>query len=145
MVEADREGKSPAELSLDELSVLTRTAKRTVRYYIQLGLLERPIGVTRAARYGEQHLNRLMQIKQLSAAGFSLDRIRIAATEGEQGHPRPPGAIIQRTQLVLGPGVDLRINPAHAELSPAQVRRLFRETLASYCGLIGDGPRRDET
>ena len=62
--------------SLDELCLLADCVKRTVRYYIQIGLVSRPVGEARAARYTGEHLNQLLRIKKLSEAGVSLERIR---------------------------------------------------------------------
>ena len=47
--------EAPETLTLDELAALVDLPKRTVRYYIQLGLVDRPEGETRAARYGPRH------------------------------------------------------------------------------------------
>lgn len=121
--------------TLDELCALTQTPKRTVRYYIQMGLLDRPQGETRAARYGEAHLRRLLQIKQLGAAGFSLERIRErldAGASGQDVHSRPSGTIEQWTTLVIDDGLELGIDPDRTALSPAQVRSLFRDVLTLY-------------
>jgi len=103
--------------TLDELCALTQLPKRTIRYYIQIGLLERPIGETRAARYGEHHLRRLLQIHQLSRAG----------------------SVEQWTRLVLADGLELSINPDRASLSPPQIRALFREALAVYQRVTQEG------
>jgi DNA-binding transcriptional MerR regulator len=134
---SDRPASRDAERSLDELCALTRMPKRTVRYYIQIGLLERPVGETRAARYGDGHLRRLLQIKRLAEAGFSLERIRerLAAAESEEVRSRTPGTLEQWTKLVLGPGVELSINPNDAMLSPALLRALFRDVLQTYRSL----------
>ena len=137
-----------ATRTLDELCALTQTPKRTVRYYIQMGLLKRPVGETRAARYGESHLRRLLQIKQLSAAGFSLDRIRerLEGTVGPDVYARPSGTVEQWTTLVVDEGLELSLDPDRAALSPGQVRALFREVLTLYAR-IKDGdlqPRRED-
>ena len=62
--------------SLDELCALTDLTKRTVRYYVQIGLVNRPEGETRAAKYSPQHLEQLLLVKKWTVAGVSLDRIR---------------------------------------------------------------------
>ena len=41
---------------LAELCVLVDLPPRTVRYYVQIGLVDRPQGETRAARYGAVQL-----------------------------------------------------------------------------------------
>ena len=55
--------------TLDDLCTLSDTPKRTVRYYIQIGLVDRPIGETKAAHYLAQHLDQLLKIRQFSDAG----------------------------------------------------------------------------
>ena len=59
--------------TLDDLCTLAELPKRTVRYYIQLGLVDRPIGETRAAHYTSHHLEQLLQTRKWSEAGVSLD------------------------------------------------------------------------
>ena len=50
---------SAKTLSLDELCRPSEHPKRTIRYDIQLGLVSRPVGEARAARYtGEEGKNR---------------------------------------------------------------------------------------
>ena len=74
--------------ALSDLCVLADLPTRTVRYYVQIGLVDRPEGETRAARYGAKHLEHLLLIKKWTTAGVSLDRIR-ALLQGEVA-PVPP-------------------------------------------------------
>jgi DNA-binding transcriptional MerR regulator len=61
---------------LAELSDRARVTPRTVRYYIQQGLLLAP-GVTGpGAKYGEGHLDRLRLIRRLQQAHLPLAEIR---------------------------------------------------------------------
>ena len=39
----------PTEFSLDEIAALAELPKRTVRYYIQIGLVDRPEGAAKGA------------------------------------------------------------------------------------------------
>jgi len=126
---------------LDALCSLTNISKRTVRYYVQLGLVDRPKGETRAARYGQKHLNQLLQIKKWSDAGLSLDRI----ADLLRGEPPPvsqrmpaPGSVEVRSHLMVAGGVELVIEPSRAGLSPEQVRRLIRGVMAAYEEVSGD-------
>ena len=48
---------------LADLCVLADLTPRTVRYYVQIGLVDRPEGETRAARYGPPHLEQLLLTK----------------------------------------------------------------------------------
>ena len=118
--------------SLDELCTLTDLSKRTVRYYMQLGLVDRPIGETRAAHYASRHLDQLLRVKQLSDAGVSLERIREVMTGGETpvpARPRRPGAIEVRSHLFVAPGLEIQISPEEAGMTPEQVRAFVREVM----------------
>ena len=76
---------APTSFTLDDLCSLTDFSKRTVRYYMQLGLVDRPIGETRAAHYLEAHLQQLLRIKKLTDAGVSLERVRDVLTGATGG------------------------------------------------------------
>ena len=115
--------------SLDELCTLTDFSKRTVRYYMQLGLVDRPIGETRSAHYLDVHLGQLLRIKKLTDAGVSLERIREVLAGEEppvQARQRKPGSIEVKSHLFIAPGVELQISPEDADLSPEQVRELIK-------------------
>ena len=122
--------------SADELTTLAGVPHRTLRYYIQLGLVDRPIGETRAAYYTWQHLRQLLEVRRLTEQGFSLERVQ----ELLEGRAEPPaaaaapqaGSITVQSHIHLGPGVELVIEPERAGLSPTQLRRFARETLAVY-------------
>ena len=62
--------------AIGDLADLGGVSRRTVRYYVQEGLLPAPLGVGRGNHYGREHLDRLLQVKALQEAGRSLDEIR---------------------------------------------------------------------
>ena len=118
--------------SLDELCTLTDLPKRTVRYYMQMGLVDRPIGETRAAHYLSQHLDQLLKVKQLSDAGISLERIS-EIQNGEElpipPKPRKPGDIQVKSHIHIAPGIELQISPEEADMSPEQIRALVKAVM----------------
>ena len=124
--------------TLDELSALAELPRRTVRYYIQVGLLERPAGVGRGAHYGQRHLKQLLEIRKWTRAGLSLERVRELLSLEADGVPVPPplprrpGSVEVWSHIVLGDGVELTIEPKRAGLSPEQVRALTRGASALY-------------
>ena len=121
--------------TLDELCTLTDLPKRTVRYYMQIGLVDRPIGETRAAHYLNQHLEQLLRIRQLTEAGVSLERIREVLAGGDTPVPvrqRRPGAIEVRSHLYVAPGIELQISPEEAGMSPEQVRALTSAVMQAF-------------
>lgn len=119
--------------SLEELSALTETPPRTVRFYIQRGLLDRPDGVGRGARYGVGHARRLMEIRKWKDAGLSLERIHdILVGSGQTEVPpraRKAGDLEVVSRLILKDGVELLIEPKAAGLSVEDVRTLAQGVL----------------
>ena len=123
------------QYTLDQLCALTDMTKRTVRYYMQLGLVDRPLGETRAAHYTTRHLEQLLQIRKLADAGVSLERIREVLAGGESPVPdrvRQPGAISVLSHVFIAPGVELQIDPQAAGLSPEQLRAFVRTVLTEW-------------
>jgi len=59
-----------SQYTLDQLTTLAGVPRRTVRYYIQLGLVDRPVGETRAAYYTWQHLKQLLEVRGYTEQGF---------------------------------------------------------------------------
>ena len=122
-------------LSLDDLAHAVGLPKRTVRYYIQIGLVDRPDGETRAARYGARHLEQLATIRKWTAAGVSLERIRDLLS-GEPATvpplPRAAGTVEMWSHVVLADGLELTMEPGRAELSPEQARELIAGVTALY-------------
>jgi DNA-binding transcriptional MerR regulator len=132
--------------TLDELCTLANVPKRTVRYYIQIGLLERPEGETRAAHYLTPHLDRLLRIRQLADAGVSLERVRevlSGAPPAVPTRPRGPGTVEVWSHLVVADGLEVQIEPGRAGLAPEQVRALFAEFSAAYARIRGAGAQGD--
>lgn len=126
----------PRKFSLDELCTLTTLPVRTVRYYIQIGLLDRPEGEKRGAHYLARHLDQLLRIKQLSEAGVSLERIR-EVMHGLDEAPVPPrrrlpGQVNVRSHVWLGAGLELVIDPEEACLGPEQLRALITAVTTAY-------------
>lgn len=123
--------------SIDELAALVGLPRRTVRYYVQQGLLDRPVGEKRAAYYTTRHLEQLLTIRKWQRAGLSLERIReILGGTAEAGlpppRPRGPGTIEVWSHLVVTDGLEMTLEPSRAGLSPEQVRAFFRGVTALY-------------
>src|SRR5262245_6643969 len=80
-------GHMPGESrhAIGELAELAGVSRRTIRYYVQEGLLPAPLGVGRGRHYGDQHLDQLLKVKALQEKGRTLDEIR---RELSGGHPR---------------------------------------------------------
>jgi DNA-binding transcriptional MerR regulator len=113
---------------LDELCALVDLPKRTIRYYMQEGLVDRPEGAKRGAYYTRDHLEQLLTIRKWQRAGVNLERIRELLSEPNDGLTAPPertkqpGDVSVRSHITLGRGVELTIEPGEAGLTPEAVR-----------------------
>lgn len=84
-------------LGVPNARVRARPDARTVRYYTQLGVVDRPLPAAgRQARYGKRHLVQVVAVKRLQAAGVSLAEIQ----------RRLAGASDAQLYAAVGPGAD---------------------------------------
>jgi DNA-binding transcriptional MerR regulator len=106
---------------IDELAGLAGVSRRTVRFYIQEGLMPAPLGVGRGSHYDHTHLNRLLEVRSLQESGRSLEDIK--AGRVPKASARPVAAereAIRRTtwrRLELAPGVELHLE-SYVKLPP---------------------------
>jgi DNA-binding transcriptional MerR regulator len=124
-----------SDYPLADLCALADLPIRTARYYIQIGLVDKPSGSTRAAVYGPRHLEQLLLIKKWTAAGVSLERIRELLHGAEAPVPPRPfvaGSVEVRSHLTVADGVEVVIEPGRAGLSPEQVRRFTRAVMTAF-------------
>lgn len=130
----------PTSFALQELCVLADMPVRTVRYYISLGLVDKPLGETRAARYQTAHLEQLLLIKRWSAQGFGLERIReLLHAPAEDTAPvrsRRAGDITVRSHLLIADGLELVIDPGRAQLNPEQLRQFARLVMQAHAQVM---------
>ena len=120
------------KFSLDDLCTLSDTRKRSVHYYMQIGLVDQPVGAIKAAHYLHNHLDRLLTIRKLSDAGVSLERIRDVLSGEVAPLPplqRQPGSVEVRRHFFIAEGVELEISPEQAGLSTKQVRTPLRASI----------------
>lgn len=99
---------------LDELAAAAGVSARTVRYYVQRGLLPSPEFRGRDTVYGEAHLWRLRAIRRLQAGLLSLDAI-----EAELGR-RDLDGIARLARGEEAPGAPLGVPEAADAVEPAR-------------------------
>ena len=126
----------PKTFTLDDISALTELPRRTVRYYIQSGLIDRPQGVGKGAYYTQSHVEQLLLVRKWQLAGLSLERIGELLKQEAAGPlpptPRRAGTVEVWSHLVISDGVELNLEPSRAGLSPEQIRTFFRAVTQAY-------------
>jgi len=116
---------------IEELADLAGVTRRTVRFYVQEGLLPAPLGRGRGRHYDPSHLKRLLEVKALQEQGLPLAAIgeeRIALHGSARLSAREEGAAaVPRSswsRLELLPGVELSVSSAYRFPSPGTIREL---------------------
>jgi DNA-binding transcriptional MerR regulator len=114
---------------VDDLAERGGVSRRTVRYYIQRGLLPPPRGLGRGKHYTEAHLSTLVRIRELQEAAVPLETIaaRLDAPDQPAAIAREaltavPSAQTSWTRIVLGPDVELHVRGRR--LTEEQLRKL---------------------
>lgn len=127
--------------TIDELCSLAALPRRTVRYYLQIGLLDKPHGEKRGSHYSQKHLGQLLRIRELSEAGVALERIRMVLS-GEDSPitplPQRPGGVSVRSHVFVAPGITVVIDPTEANLGPEALRKIIREFQKTYNATMED-------
>jgi DNA-binding transcriptional MerR regulator len=127
---------------IEELCRLTGFSRRTVRYYVQEGLVDPPAGRGRGGYYSDLHAAQLARIRELQEQGFRLDAIRgmiaprLAADTAETAGPARADAVVQLparfprsswVRHVVAPGVELHVSAeAASQLGPAVATALVQ-------------------
>ncbi len=100
--------------NIDTLAKLVGLTRRTVRYYVQRGLIDPPEGGGRGSYYTEEHLRQLKKIQKWSEQGVPLMHMK-AMLEGREAPVQvdlPTG--IQTTpweRSILLDGIELTYRP----------------------------------
>jgi DNA-binding transcriptional MerR regulator len=119
----------------EELCNLVDYPARTIRYYIQIGLVDRPDGINRGAKYTTRHVEQLLTIKKWQGAGISLERIR-ELLHGDTNDLPPQrkalGTIEVWSRLQVAAGIELHVEGGASGLSPEELRAFFRNVMRAY-------------
>ena len=135
------------QFTLNELCVLADLPVRTLRYYVQTGLVDKPDGETRAARYGSKHLEQVLLIKKWTSAGVSLERVKELLHGAEPAIPtrsKKAGSIEVCSHLTVTDGLEVVIEPSRAQMTPEQVRKFARGVMALYVSITSASDADDE-
>jgi len=132
------------KLSLQQLSDGSGVPGRTIRFYIQRGLIPGPAGEKRGAYYSEDHLSALLRIRHWQESGLSLDAIGdlLDARLEAPVSPARPGAVEVRSHLIIADGLELVVAPERAGLTQTQLRQLFRVVQAAHAEMTQNPKRK---
>jgi DNA-binding transcriptional MerR regulator len=122
--------------AIGELATLGGVSRRTVRYYVQEGLIPPPLGLGRGNHYTAEHLEQLLRVKAMQESGRTLVEIQRALGQPTNGRRHdesrreelPSRSLWRRIEVT--PGVELHVTSTVRLPPPARLREL-----AEWCRL----------
>ncbi|MBI4601452.1 MAG: MerR family transcriptional regulator [Planctomycetes bacterium] len=126
--------------AIGELADQAGVSRRTVRFYVQRGLIDPPEGLGRGSTYTPRHLEQILRVRRLQRDGLDLEAIR-RLPEGEAPRERPslPVPSLVLRVPVCG-GVRLEIDADRGVPEPRVLGRLA-ELCARVLGERAQGSR----
>ncbi len=109
--------------NIGQLAELSGVSRRTIRFYVQSGLLAAPAGAGRGHYYTETHLQTLQRINSLKENNLSLEQIVVRLRGQEQGEVQLPVPTTW-VRLEVMPGLELHVQGGRYPVTPARLRRL---------------------
>lgn len=127
-----------ARYSIAELAQRAGVSRRTVRFYVQRGLIPPPYGRGRGRHYGDEHLEALLRVRALKAEGHALADLVLRTDEtppkrrpakrsrgaDAPGRRKRPGRVWVRQ--TVAPGYELHVADDRSPLREEQLARLAR-------------------
>jgi DNA-binding transcriptional MerR regulator len=132
--------------AIGDLADLAGVSRRTVRYYVQEGLLPAPLGLGRGSHYGPAHLDQLLKVKAMQEAGRTLDEIKRAlsgsAERALHQHAGDASEAPERSvwrRIAIAPGVELHVAGGVRLPSPGKLNDLAAWCRAHFHPVIEEG------
>jgi DNA-binding transcriptional MerR regulator len=137
----------PGKYLIDDLCALTGFSRRTVRYYVQTGLIDPPAGRGRGGYYSEEHLSRLLRIRSLQEQGVRFSALAGRLGAGGEGTVASGAAVVDADEVPREPwarypvtdGLEVHVARGFEE----RHRIALREALRVFRSLMEEGGRRN--
>jgi len=114
--------------TIEELCELTGFSRRTIRYYVQSGIIDAPAGRGRGGFYFDSHVDKLRQIRSFQEQGLTLQTIQSRLAED-----KTPETISRQGVWVrydVAPGVEIHINRERETADGRRIVELIRTARA---------------
>jgi DNA-binding transcriptional MerR regulator len=111
--------------SIDELSGISGFSIRTIRYYIQEGILDPPPGRGRGGFYFDSHMQRLREIKALQDQGLKLASIHEVLRRQEGSTVTGPEREVW-IKYPIAPGIEIHVSRDSEEKERRNIADIIR-------------------
>jgi len=110
--------------TIEELGELTGFTRRTIRYYVQEGLIDPPAGRGRGGFYYDSHVQQLLRIKSFQEKGIGITAM-VSLMKNEVPEPiLPSREVMIRYEIV--PGMEINISREMEIKEPKKVLEIIR-------------------
>ncbi len=121
--------------TIGELERSTGIQRRTIHFYVQNGIVDKPEGSKRGSYYTRTHLIQLLKVLKLRESGIGLQGIRqrIQSEDASDLPPaREPGTIAVYSGLLVADGIEVTVDTERAKLTSEQMRAFFKAVREKY-------------
>jgi len=120
--------------TIEELAERSGFTRRTIRYYVQEGLIDPPAGRGRGGFYYDSHLQRLLQIKAYQEQGLGILAMLSLLSNAPPEEPMPSREVIIRYEIV--PGIELNVSRDREVSHQKKVMEIIRIAKAIAQGKV---------
>jgi DNA-binding transcriptional MerR regulator len=110
--------------TIEQLAEMTGYSRRTIRYYIQQGLLESPAGRGRGGFYFDSHLQKLNEIRAQQEKGLRLAAIQELGRAEQELYPAPDRDVWVKYTII--PGIEFHIQRNVEEREGRRIMEIIR-------------------
>jgi len=110
--------------TIDELGEMTGYTRRTIRYYVQEGLIDAPAGRGRGGFYYDSHKQQLLRIKSFQEQGIGITAM-VSLMQKKTVEPIPQSReVLVRYQIA--PGIEVNVSREMEAREPKKVLEIIR-------------------
>lgn len=110
--------------TIEDICNLTGFSRRTIRYYVQSGIIDAPAGRGRGGFYYDSHIDKLRQIRGLQEQGLTLQAIQSRLTEDKAPEITSRQGVWVRYEVA--PGVEIHISREREMTEGRRIVELIR-------------------
>ncbi|KAF0156638.1 MAG: hypothetical protein FD159_1675 [Syntrophaceae bacterium] len=110
--------------TIEELGELTGYTRRTIRYYVQEGLIDPPAGRGRGGFYYDSHVQQLLRIKSFQEKGIGITAMVSLMKKEVPEAVLPSREVMIRYEIV--PGIEVNISREIEIKEPKKVLEIIR-------------------
>ena len=110
--------------TIEQLGELTGFTRRTIRYYVQEGLIDPPAGRGRGGFYYDSHVQQLLRIKSFQERGIGITAM-VSLMKNEAPEPVLPSREVMIRYEIL-PGIEINISREMEIKEPKKVLEIIR-------------------